>query len=99
MQRISLIVLIISFLALAAIFFKKAPQLTEVKANISGKKEKNILFQFRKKIADISFIRSFSWNSFLQKILSRTRILILKIENKIENYLHFLRKNSKKKKK
>jgi len=87
---------IISFLLMLVIFYKKIPVLAEVKIkesnnNISALQEK------KNRILKISFIKNFSWNIFLQKRLSKMRVIILKIEKKIGDFLHLLRKKSKEK--
>ncbi len=95
-ELISLLVLIISFSVLLFFFIKKLPQLTNITKSPVEKREK-LFFYLWQKIRNISFIKKFSWNSVLQKILSKTRIIVLRIEKRIEGYLYFLRKKTKKK--
>jgi len=66
--------------------------------NTRSKKMGNPFLMIKRKLAEVSFVKDFSWNTILQKILSKTRIIILKIENKIGDQLHLLRKSYKKKK-
>ncbi len=99
LQQIFLVALIISFSILAAILLKKAPQLSDIGKVTPVRKKKKFLYRLWKKVAGIPLIRDFSWNRILQKLLSKTRILILKIEGKIGDHLHFLRKKSEEKKK
>ncbi len=94
--QISFLFLILSFLILTFFFFKKAPQIIELKEEFV--KKENIFLWIKKKIVNASFIKEFSWNNILQKLLSKTRVMILKIETKIGDQLHSLRKNSEKKK-
>lgn len=96
-EQISLAVLIASFSVLVYLLIKKAPLLIELE-NTRSKKMGNSFLKIKRKLAEVSFVKDFSWNTILQKILSRTRIIILKIENKIGDQLHLLRKSYKKKK-
>jgi len=84
----------VSFLIMLIIFYQKIPVLAEMKIQ---ENVNNISFweKSKKKILEISFIKNFSWNVFLQKILSKIRIIVLKIEKKIGEFLHLLRKKSK----
>ncbi len=95
--QISLVVLMVSFLVLVYLFIKKAPQLIKLE-DVSIKRKENFFLRIKKKLTEISFVKNFSWNTIFQKMLSRIRIIILKIENKIGDLLHFLRKKSEKKK-
>ncbi len=96
-HQIFFFVLILSFSILVFLFFRKAPQLMKFEEEISAKKD-NIFLRIRKRVANISFVKEFSWNNILQKLLSKIRVMILKIETKIGDQLHFLRKSSEKKK-
>jgi len=95
-EQISLAVLIASFSVLVYLLIKKAPLLVELE-DTPSKKMGNPFLKIKRKLAEVSFVKDFSWNTILQKILSKTRIIILKIENKIGDQLHLLRKSSKKK--
>ena len=96
-NQISLAVLIVSFSVLAYLLIKKAPLLIELE-EISSKRMGNPFLKIKEKLLEVSFVKNFSWNTVLQKVLSRTRIIVLKIEGKIGDQLHFLRKSSNKKK-
>jgi len=95
-KAISLFVLVISFSVLVYFFIKKLPQLSNLSETTIQKRGKLFSYLWQK-IISLPFIKKFSWNSTLQKILSRTRIIVLRVEKKIENYLYFLRKKTKKK--
>jgi hypothetical protein len=60
---------------------------------------KEISFCCKKKIKGSCFMKSSFWNGILLKILSKTRVFLLKIENKVGNYLQKLRVKSQKKEK
>lgn len=96
-QIILIISLITSFLVMAVMFYQKLPVLNKIAINNSSAKEDSYIFKIRKRILEIPFVKNFSWNSVLQKILSKIRVFILKIENKIGDFLHLLRKKSEKK--
>lgn len=96
-NQISLAVLIVSFSALTYLLIKKAPTLIELE-DAPPKRMRNPFLKIKGKLSEVSFVKYFSWNTVLQKMLSRTRIIILKIEGKIGDQLHFLRKSSEKKK-
>ncbi|MGB3988905.1 MAG: hypothetical protein WBK67_04430 [Minisyncoccales bacterium] len=95
-QQLSLAVLIFSFSVIAYIFYKKAPLLYFVEDAPSVKRV-SLLERFNNSFSKLSFVKKFSWNSFFQRVLSRTRVGIIKIESMIERQLYSLRKNSGKK--
>ncbi len=97
MHQIFLATSIASFSVLAYLMVKKAPELTDLE-EVSPKKRPNILLKVKERISGISFLKGISWNTILQKTLSKARIAVLKIESKIANQLYFLRKSSEKKK-
>lgn len=94
LQIILIVVLVISLSVLLGIFVLKIPILSNLPQEQKRKKEEKLSVKIKKRILNISAVKNFSWNAFLQKILSKTRIVILKIENKIGEYLSFLRKKS-----
>lgn len=93
---IAQIIFIGSLLGMALIIFRKIPVLVSL-PEVSQKKE-GLLSQLRKKIGKISPFKNFSYDLFLQKILTRIRILILKIENFLLQRLQKLKQSSQKKK-
>jgi len=94
-----LIIFLLSFLGIIIIILQKIPVLVQlpdteqksVFANLSQKIKNNF-----KKIKD--FTKEFSFEVFFQKILSKIRVLNLKLENKITHWLQSLREKNKKKK-
>ena len=52
----------------------------------------------KSKIKNIDFVKNFSYEIFLQKILSKFKVLTLKTENKTSNWLQELRERHKNKK-
>lgn len=98
----AIIILFSSLIGIGVILFRKIPVLVE----LPDYKSSNVLISFpvkwyknlKEKIKNISFFKSFSSGVFLQKILSKIRILSLKVENKIAFWLQKLRERSLKKK-
>lgn len=96
----ALIILIVSFLGMLVIFVRKIPTLVALPTEDRTSKDSLFL-----KLRDRFWVtrnshpfKSFSFEIFLQKILSRARILILKIERKIADCLQKMREKSKKEK-
>ena len=95
------IILIGSLFGMGAILFRKIPILVKLpKVSPRKKKGKEPRFFQRglEKIKKIGPLRSFSFEIFLQKILSKIRILSLKTDNKTFNWLQKLREKAKKNK-
>ena len=92
------IILFGSLLGIGMILFRKIPDLIELPEAPTRFNFKKTLLNFKGKIKVLNPLKNFSSEVFLQKILSKIRILALKIENKIANYLQKLREKSQKKK-
>lgn len=87
------IVLFISFCGLLGIIAKKIPVLKEVDTISLPKKESpisKIKIKFNN-LSELNPVKLTSLNAFAQKVLSKIRILSLKIDNKISNWLENLR--------
>lgn len=98
-EIISLTILVLSLAGLVIVIFQKMPVLAGLtKDSSSHFYFQNLLSQIQKKIKNISFLKNFSFEIFLQKLLSKTRIIFLRLENKIANILQKLREDSQKKK-
>lgn len=93
----ALVVFILSFFGMLLIFFKKIPILISLSPNTQDSQE-NLFLKLKNKTLEIRFLKSFSSGVFLQKILSKVKILTLKTENKTSYWLQQLRKNARKKK-
>jgi len=92
------IILFGSLLGMGTILFRKIPLLSELPEVPVRFNLKRTLLKLKEKIKILNPFKDFSSEVFLQKILSKIRILALKIENKIANYLQKLREKSQKKK-
>lgn len=88
---------IIFVCSLGGIFFilsRKIPVLIQLSQNgHNGLKKPSFILDAEQKIKDFYF-HFFTKRAFLHKILSKIRILILKIERKISETLHIIRKNA-----
>jgi len=101
-ELIATIILVGSLLGVAVILFRKIPVLVKlpdynpsnVLVSLPVKWCKNL----KEKIKNISVFKSFSSEIFLQKILSKIRVLSLRVENKIASRLQKLREKALKKK-
>ncbi len=97
-QIICISFLVVSFLVIIFIFWKKIPCLKEIDGNKKSNKNYSTCL-FLKRIKSIHLIQNFSWHRMLLKFLSKVRIGILKIENKLNDCLNKLRAMSQKNKK
>ncbi len=83
---------------MAFIIWKKIPMLNDPSIVIDTNK-KSFLFRLKEKIVCCPFFKKFTLTKILLMILSKIRVFILKIENKISNYLQSLRQKAHKKNK
>ena len=94
---IQLILLVIFFISLFAVFFilyRKLSVLVQLPQNgHHGLKKPKYIMDFEKKIKD-HYFHIFEKKVPLHKFLSKARVWILKMENKIEVLLHGIRKNA-----
>ncbi len=97
-QIICITFLVVSFSVIVFIFWKKIPYLKEIDGNKKNNKNYSI-YRFIKRIKSIPLIKNFSWHKLLLKFLSKVRIIVLKIENKLNSCLNKLRAMSQKNKK
>ena len=102
-QLISFIIFIVSFCGLVLMLYVKIPAIANLPKNgHHGIRKPKVFKKIEKKIKDTHF-HVFKKQVFLHKLLSKTKIWILKTETKIDKLLHRIRKNvqelEKKKKK
>jgi len=97
---IILIIFVLSLIGISIIVYRKIPELK----NMPEEKELSSFFKeaklFWQRIKNSSFIEKtfFEINIFLQKTLSKVKILTLKIEYNISQLLQKLREHARKKK-
>jgi hypothetical protein len=92
-QLIAMSFLTLGLSGMVVILIRKIPVLAELPLK-EKKSKQSLSANFKKYLGNISFIKSFSIESILQKILSRIRILTLRVENKTANWLQLLRERS-----
>ena len=97
MELLALIILIGSFLGMLIIFIRKIPVLITLSPEIKTSKP-NIFVTLKDRALERRPFKSFSFEIFLQKTLSKIRVLALKIDHKIANYLQKMREESRRKK-
>ena len=97
-ELVVIIILFGSFLGMGAIISRKIPVLMELPEIPARDSWKDTLSKLKEKIKILNPFKSFSYEIFLQKLLSKIRILSLKTDNKTFNWLQKLREKSQKKK-
>ncbi len=88
-------ILSISLIGISVIVLRKIPVLA--KLPIEENEEKEARKTLKEKIKENGKIKAFSFDFFLQKILSRFRVLTLRTDNKTSAWLSELRQRSIKK--
>ena len=97
-ELILLLVLFSSFLGMTIIIVRKIPVLAQL-PEVPTKFDFKIKIQkIAEKIKNFKYLKIPSFEILLQKILSKIRILTLKIENKTDGWLQKLREKTQKKK-
>ena len=102
-EIISLIIFIASIAGIGALVVRKIPVLSKLRnesyeAQIVGAKETVnawVVAKFQK----VPFLRDFSWLDFAQKQLLKGRVVALKADNKINDYIQKLKKKTEEKQK
>jgi len=97
LELIATIILICSLLGMGAIIFRKIPVLVELPEVLLEKGEPFSL-KLKKKIKEFNPFKKFSYELFLQKLISRIRTLTLKTDSQTFNWLQKLKERAKKKK-
>jgi len=95
----AIIILLSSLIGIGVILFRKIPALAELpEVSASHFNWKGVFLKLRGRARILNPFKSFSSEIFLQKMLSKIRILTLRTENKTDNWLQRLRKKAQKKK-
>lgn len=97
-ELIAGIILFGSLLGMGAIILRKIPVLVGLPEVIKKPSGESFWPKLKRKIKNTPGLKSFSYEIFLQKLLSRIRILTLKTDNKTSSWLQKLREKSKKNK-
>jgi hypothetical protein len=95
---IATFVFILSLSGVLIIAYQKIPLLVNLPISAGKESEQSWLLKIKNRIRNISFVKNFSYDIFLQKILSRVKVLTLRADNKTSNWLQDLRAKYKKKK-
>ena len=90
-ELIAQIILVGSLLGMMMIFLRKIPTLVNLPLN-SGTSSNGLDLGIKKGFTKINPLNSFSFENFLQKILLRSKILTVKSENKISDWMKRLEK-------
>jgi len=94
-ELIAIIIFFTSLVAMAMIVFRKIPLLLELPETAPSQFNWKELLT---KIKNLLPFRNFSFEIFLQRVLSKIRILTLRTDNKTSSWLQQLREKSQKKK-
>ncbi len=97
-EIIAIIILLVSFLGMSVILFRKIPLLLELPETPVEISLKTRLIETKEKIKTSRYFKVPSSEIFLQKLLSKIRILTLRTDNKTANWLQKLREKSQRKK-
>lgn len=97
-ELIAITILVGSCLGMAVVIFRKIPMISELPEVPIEFNLKKSLLKLKEKIKILHPFKYLSDKTFLQKILSKVRILTLRAENKTSMWLQKLREKSQKKK-
>jgi hypothetical protein len=92
------IVFIGSSIGLGGIVLRKIPELISLPDVVPEPETESFVAEVRARIGQIGFLKKFSPEILLQKILTKIRILSLKTDNKTSDLIQKLNDNSQKKK-
>ena len=97
-ELIAVSILIICISGIAVIMYRKIPVLVQLSETPIFPNFKSKIQKIKEKIKNFKSFKVSSFEILLQKILSKIRILTLKIESKTSSWLQKLRKKSQTKK-
>ncbi len=90
------VILVSSSIGLGGIIFKKIPALSALsEKELKEEVQKSKLME---RLRKVKIFRNFSYEKFLQKLLTKVRILSLKTDKKTSNWLKKLKNNTQRKK-
>lgn len=95
-ELISIVVLVLSLAGMAVILLRKIPVLTKL-PETSGGVRNFLAAGIKGGLKKMPLLRGFSYELYLQKLLSRVRVLTMKTENKTGHWLESLRQRNNKK--
>lgn len=94
---IAFAILLFSVFGISVILFRKIPDLVEIEETSLNISLRGSFSRIAKKVIIFTPFRNFSSEIFLQKVVSRARILSLKMDSKTSNWLQRLREKSQEK--
>ena len=94
---IAFAILLFSVFGMSVILFRKIPDLVEIEETSLNISLRGSFSRIAKKVIIFTPFRNFSSEIFLQKVVSRARILSLKMDSKTSNWLQRLREKSQEK--
>lgn len=97
-ETIALIIFSASSLGLGGMIVRKIPTLSALPETKERKDQEGLFSRIRGGIKEIFPLKSFSYEVFLQKILTKVRILSLRTDNKTSTLIQKLKENAQKKK-
>lgn len=99
-ELIAAIILVLSLIGMGTILVRKMPFLVELPDELPEERaiQETLILKLKKKVKNISFLKPAFFEKFLQKLLSKIRVLILRIENKIGIRLQRMRERAQKNK-
>ncbi len=97
-EIIAQIILFGSTVGLGTIIFRKIPLLITLPEDIVEKEKEPLVLRLKNRIKRNNPLRDFSYNIFLQKILTKIRILSLKTDKKTFYWIKKLREKRHRKK-
>ena len=97
-ETIALIIFSASSLGLGGMIVRKIPTLSALPKTIKGDKGESLFLKIGGGIKKIFPFKDFSYEAFLEKVLTKVRILSLRTDNKTSTLLQKLRENAQKKK-
>lgn len=97
LEVVATIILFSGLIGMGTILFRKIPVLVQLPETPAGLGLKLKIQKIVGKIKSFKFFKIPSFDILLQKILSKIRILTLKIERKISTWLQKMREKSQKK--
>ena len=95
-ELIFLIVLGISFVGMAVVLLRKVPVLSKL-PELEGDFGDLLVSGIKNGAKNLPAVRNFSYEMYLQKLLSRVRVLTLKTDHKTSGWLEKLRQKNYKK--
>ena len=95
-ELISFIVLLLSLAGMAVILWRKMPVLSKL-PEPTGDLRKFLAEKIKEGTKKIPMVKDFSYELYLQKMLSRIRVLTMKTENKTGSWLERLRQKKNQK--